>query len=70
MKDKRADILLPHKTAQEAVRRKKLLRLLESGIPTWKDADHPELRSSAAEFVRELRQEGETKRTSKRHAKK
>jgi len=66
MKDKRADILLPRETAREAVRRKKLLRFLESGIPAWKDADHPELRRSAAEFVRELRQESEKKRKSKR----
>ena len=66
MKDKRADILLPHETAREAVRRKKQLRFLESRIPAWKDADHPELRRSAAEFVRELRRERETKRASKR----
>jgi hypothetical protein len=58
-------------TAQEAVRRRKLLRFLESDAPAWKDADHPELRQSAAEFIRELRQESETKRTKKqRRAKK
>jgi len=44
MKNKRADILLPQETAREAVRRRKLLRLLESDNPAWKDADHPELR--------------------------
>jgi hypothetical protein len=66
MKSKRADILLPHETAREAMRRKKLLRFLESGIPTWKDADHPELARGAAAWVRELRQESERKRTRKR----
>ncbi len=58
-------------TAREAVRRKKLLRFLESDTPAWKHADHPELGRSAAEFVRELRQESEAKRTMKqRRAKK
>jgi Arc/MetJ-type ribon-helix-helix transcriptional regulator len=52
-------------TAREAVRRKKLLRFLESDTPAWKDADHPELGPSAAEFVRELRQESEKKRAKK-----
>ncbi|PYT41205.1 MAG: hypothetical protein DMG45_14415 [Acidobacteria bacterium] len=66
MKDKRADILLPHETAQEAVRRKKLLRFLESGIPPRKGTDHPELAGGAAAWVRELRQESEKKRKSKR----
>lgn len=58
-------------TAREAVRRKKLLRFLESDSPAWKDADHPELSRSAGEFVSELRQESEKKRTGKqRRAKK
>ncbi len=58
-------------TAREAVRRKKLLRFLESDTPAWKDADHPELARSASEFVRELRQESEERRTRKqRRAKK
>ncbi len=78
MKTKRAHILLPHdlvkeidsKTAREAVRRKKLLRFLESGTPAWKDADHPELARSAAEFVRELRQESEKRAGKQRRAKK
>jgi len=52
-------------TAREAVRRKKLLRFLDSDAPSWSDADHPELGRSAAEFVRGLRQESETKRTRK-----
>jgi hypothetical protein len=53
-------------TAREAVQRRKLLRFLESGTPAWKDADHPELNSGAAGWVRDLRQESEKKRTRKR----
>ena len=53
-------------TAREAVRRRKLLRFLESDTPAWKDADHPELARGAAAWVRELRQEGEAKRTKRR----
>ena len=52
-------------TAREAVRRRKLLRFLESDQPAWKDADHPELDDGAAAFVLELRQESERKRTRK-----
>ncbi len=58
-------------TAREAVRRKKLLRFLESDTAAWKEADHPELADGAAAWVREFRQEGERKRTKKqRRAKK
>src|SRR5579859_2968826 len=52
-------------TAREAVRRRKLLRFLESDTPAWKDSDHPELADGASPWVRELRQESETKRTGK-----
>jgi hypothetical protein len=57
-------------TAREAVRRKKLLRFLESDIPAWKDADHPELADGAGAWVRELRQESETKRRKRAQRKK
>jgi hypothetical protein len=53
-------------TAREAVRQKKLLRFLESDIPAWKDANHPELAHGAAAWVRELRQESEAKRMKRR----
>ncbi|HEV2194266.1 MAG TPA: hypothetical protein VGR55_01705 [Candidatus Acidoferrum sp.] len=53
-------------TAREAVRRKKLLRFLDSDAPAWKDADHPELVRGAGSWVHELRQEGEIKRAKKR----
>jgi len=52
-------------TAREAVRQRKLLRFLESDIPAWKDADHPELAVGAAAWVRDLRQESEKKRAAK-----
>ncbi len=52
-------------TAREAIRRRKLLRFLESDTPAWKDADHPELGRGAAAWVRELWQENERKRTKK-----
>lgn len=58
-------------TAREAVRRRRLLRFLESDIPAWKDADHPELSGGAAVWVRDLRQESESRRPRKqRRAKK
>ena len=58
-------------TAREAVRRKKLLRFLESDKPGWNDGDHPELAGGAGAWVRELQQESEKRRTRKqRRAKK
>lgn len=52
-------------TAREAVRRRKLLRFLESDTPAWKEADHPELAQGAEMWVRGLRQESEKKRVRK-----
>lgn len=46
-------------TAREEVRRRKLLRFLESNEPAWHDEDHPELRDGSAEWVRRLRAESE-----------
>jgi len=51
-------------TAREAVRRRKLLRFLQSDTPAWKDADHPELADGAETWLRRLRQESD-KRTPK-----
>jgi hypothetical protein len=39
MENKRPHILFPQDTAREAVRRKNLLRFLESDSPAWKGAD-------------------------------
>jgi hypothetical protein len=53
-------------TAREALRRRKLLRFLESEAPAWKDAEHPELADGAAAWVRRLRQENEDRPGKKR----
>jgi hypothetical protein len=55
-------------TAREALRRRKLLRFLESEAPAWKDAEHPELADGAAAWVRRLRQENEDRPGKKRRA--
>jgi hypothetical protein len=55
-------------TAREAVRRKKLLQFLEGDTPAWADADHPEMAGGAGAWVRNLRQESETRKTKKRRA--
>ena len=52
-------------TAREAVRRRKLLRFLESDTPAWKDEAHPELTAGSATWVHELRQESELKGAKK-----
>ena len=59
-------------TAREAVRRRKLLQVLESDSPGWKDADHPELSHGSVAWVRKLRQESDTRITNekKRRARK
>lgn len=46
-------------TAREAVRRRKLLRFLESDEPIWNEADHPELKHGSAAWVCNLRHENE-----------
>lgn len=53
-------------TAREAVKRRKLLRFLESDTPAWKEAGHPELAGGSAAWVRELRRESDAQRTRKR----
>jgi hypothetical protein len=46
-------------TAREEVRRRKLLRFLESDEPAWRDEDHPELKNGSSAWVRKLRSESE-----------
>jgi hypothetical protein len=46
-------------TAREEVRRRKLLRFLETDSPSWMREDHPELAKGSAQWVRELRRESE-----------
>ncbi len=48
-------------TARNEVRRQKLWRFLESKEPAWKDKDHPELAGGAADWVRNLRDESESR---------
>ncbi len=52
--------------AREVLRRKKLLRFLESDAPAWKDADHPELANGAAAWVHALRRENKDRQGKKR----
>jgi hypothetical protein len=47
------------KTAEEEVRRRKLLAFLESKEPAWRDEDHPELRRGSAAWVRKLRKQSD-----------
>src|SRR6202140_1361290 len=46
-------------TARQEVRRRKLLRFLESQQPAWQDQDHPDMNANSAEWVRQLRRESE-----------
>jgi hypothetical protein len=46
-------------TAREEVRRRKLLRFLDSDSPTWREQDHPELGKDSGAWVRRLRAESE-----------
>ena len=52
-------------TAREAVRRRKLLRFLETDEPVWKDSDHPELAKGARAWVRNMRNESESRTRAK-----
>jgi hypothetical protein len=51
-------------TARSEVRRQKLLQVLDSDEPAWKDQDHPELVEGAASWQREMRQQSEARNTS------
>ncbi len=49
-------------TAQEEVKRRKLLQFLENDEPAWKDGDHPEMSGGSAAWVQELRKESDDRR--------
>ena len=49
--------------AEEALKRRKLLAILESKDPIWKSKDHPELKRGAAAWVSKMRREDERLRT-------
>ena len=51
-------------TAREEVRRRKLLRFLESGETAWGEKDHPELAKGSAAWVKKLRAESEQRGVS------
>jgi hypothetical protein len=57
------------KTAQEALRRAKLLRVLQSDKPIWKGEDHPELKNGSMKWVRKLRKENERRHKTTGHRK-
>ena len=48
-------------TARQEVRRRKLLRFLESEEPAWEKDRHPELRDGSAAWVRGLRRQSEAR---------
>lgn len=50
-------------TARTELRRRRLLKFLESNQPVWEDKNHPELGSGAESWVKSIRQESE-KRSS------
>lgn len=58
------------RTAEDAVRRTKLLKVLESEAPIWKDEDHPELAKGSANWVRKIRKENESPHSNSRRPRK
>lgn len=48
-------------SVRESVRRRRLLRLLQSDEPLWQDRDHPELKGGSAAWVRKLRKESDAR---------
>jgi hypothetical protein len=47
--------------ARREIRRRRLLEILKTEEPIWKDEDHPELKNGAAEWVRKMRAESEAR---------
>ena len=56
---KRARSSFLTEAAWKEVRRLRMLNALEEASGSWKDKDHPELRSGAARYVEKIRQEDE-----------
>ena len=56
---KRARSSFLTEAAWKEVRRLRMLNALEEASGTWKDKDHPELKSGAAKYVEKLRKEDE-----------
>ncbi len=54
------------KTAEDELKRRRLLAFLESDEAAWRDEDHPELaKMGTAEWVRALRNEGSVRLTGR-----
>jgi hypothetical protein len=47
--------------ARREIKRRRMLAILKSGKPVWKDEDHPELKGGAAKWVRKIRAESEAR---------
>jgi len=47
--------------AQREIKRRRMLDILRSGKPVWKDKDHPELKGGAAQWVRKIRAQSEAR---------
>ena len=47
--------------AGREIKRRRMLEILKSGRPIWKDKDHPELRGGAGKWVRKIRAESEAR---------
>ena len=47
--------------ARREIKRQHMLQVFKRKEPIWKDADHPELKAGAAEWVRKLRAESESR---------
>jgi hypothetical protein len=47
--------------ARREIKRRRLLEILKTEEPIWKDEDHPELKDGAAEWVRKMRAESEAR---------
>jgi hypothetical protein len=47
--------------ARREIRRRHLLEVFKTEAPIWKDEDHPELKEGAAEWVRKMRAESESR---------
>lgn len=48
-------------TARQEVRRRKLLRFLDSTDPVWRDRNHAELGEDSGAWVRQMRSESEAR---------
>jgi hypothetical protein len=55
---KRARVVLP---VRRKIKRRHLLEVFKTEAPIWKDEDHPELKEGAAEWVRKMRAESESR---------